>query len=152
MGQVKQEVNNAIKTLKLDHNDIRLLDKNDGRKIFDELLIHFVNSGDRRWWWEDFKQKSFCFQKVDRPFEMLNDILPETKDKVWLMIEDDEEEFFPIYETQSKIIQQIIEECFGFEYYIIDKNKDWLICETHHNQLIGIGDKLRDKNLNIIVD
>jgi hypothetical protein len=152
MGQVTQEIENAIKTLKLEYNDIRPLDKNEGKKVFDELLSHFVNSGDRRWWWEDFKQKSFSFQSFDKPFEILNEIIPETKDKLWLMVEDDEEVFFPIYETQPEVIQQVIGECFGFEYYIIDKNKDWLICETHHNQLIGIGEKLRIKNLKMIVD
>ena len=152
MGQVTQEVENAIKTLKLDKNDIRLLDKSERRKVFDELLSHFVNSGDRRWWWEDFKQKSFSFLNSDRSFEILNDIIPETKDKLWLMIEDDEEQIFPIYEIQPGIIQQVIGECFAFEYYIIDKNKDWLICETHDNQLIGIGEKLRTKNLKKIAD
>lgn len=152
MGQVTKEIGNAIKTLNLDDAVIRPLDKIEGRKIFDDLLIHFVNSGHRRWWWEDFRQESFSFSNYERPFELLNDIIPETKDKVWLMVEDDQEDFYPIYETRPEIIQQIIGECFCFEYYIIDKNKDWLICENHHNQLIGIGDKLRTKNLERIAD
>jgi hypothetical protein len=152
MGQVTEEIVNAIGTLNLDGSDIQLLDKAEGRKIFDDLLTHFVNSGDRRWWWEDFTQKSFSFSDYERPFEVLNEIIPETKEKVWLMVEDDQEDFYPIYEVRPQIVQQIIGECFGFEYYIISKNKDWLICENHHNRLIGIGDKLRTKNLERIVD
>jgi hypothetical protein len=101
---------------------------------------------------EDFKQVSFSFLDYERPFELLIDIIPETNDKVWLMVEDDQEDFYPIYETRPEIIQELIGECFCFEYYIIDKNKDWLICENHHNRLIGIGDKLRANNLQRIVD
>jgi hypothetical protein len=152
MGQVTEEIANAIEALHLDVSDIRLLDKIDGKKVFDDLLTHFVKSGDRRWWWEDFKDVSFSFSGNTKPFELLNEIIPETKDKVWLMVEDDQEDFYPIYETRPEIISQIIGECFGFEYYLIDKNKDWLICENHHNQLIGVGDKLRTKNLERIVD
>ena len=151
-GEVKNEIQKAIDKLNLTETDIQLLDNILNETIYNECVAYFVKSGDRRWWWEDFKQKSFSFQSSDKPFEILNEIIPETKDKLWLMVEDDEEVFFPIYETQPGVIQQVIGECFGFEYYIIDKNKDWLICETHHNKLIGIGEKLRIKNLKKIVD
>ena len=148
MGHVTEEIANVIKALKLVDSDIRLLDKIEGRKTFDGLLTHFVKSGDRRWWWEDFRQESFSFSKHEWPFQLLNGIIPETKDKVWLMIEDDQEDFYPIFEVRAEIIRQLIGETDAeFEYYIIDKNKEWLLCENHHSRLIGIGDKLRTKNL-----
>ena len=152
MGQVTEEIENAKKLLGLTNDDIILLDKERGREIFDQLLAHFVTSGDRRWWWEDFRQESFSFKHHDYPFELLNEIMPETNTKVWLMVEDDYEEFYPIYETRPEIIKDIIGECFGFEYYIVDKDKEWLICENHHDRLIGIGERLRTKNLARIVD
>ncbi len=56
MGQVTEDIDNVIKTLGLTNEDITLLDKKFGRQIFDQLLKHFVKSGDRKWWWEDFRQ------------------------------------------------------------------------------------------------
>lgn len=150
MGEVSQEISNAIKNLNFTDEEISLLDLNSGKKLYFELLDIFVSSGDRRWWWEDFKIESFDFVDYEKPFEKLNDIIPDLKMKVWLMVEDDQEEYYPIYNCEPSIIGQIIGECFGFEYYVIDKNMDWLICENHHNRLIGVGQKLKDKNLDKI--
>jgi hypothetical protein len=66
------------------------------------------------------------------------------------MVEDDQLEFNPIYDVKPAIIKDIIGNCFGFEYYIIAKDKSWLLCENHHSRLFGVGDKLRQHNLNIL--
>ena len=59
MGQVKNEIANAIKTLNLGSDLIELLDDKTGFEIFQKCLDRFVNSGDRKRWWEDFKNISF---------------------------------------------------------------------------------------------
>lgn len=150
MGEVSQEISNAIKNLNFTDKEISLLDFNSGKKLYSELLDFWVSSGDRRWWWEDFKKESFDFVDYEKPFEKLHEIIPDLKKKVWLMVEDDQEEYYPIYDCEPSIIGQIIGECFGFEYYVIDKNMDWLICENHHNRLIGLGQKLKDMNMDKI--
>ncbi len=147
MGEVIQEISNTIKTLNFTDKEISLLDLPSGKKLYFELLDFFVASGDRRWWWEDFKLESFSFIDYEKPFEKLKDIIPDLKKKVWLMVEDDQEEYYPIYNCDPSIIGQILGECSCFEYYVIDKNMDWLICENHHNILIGLGQKLKDKNI-----
>jgi len=146
MGEVSQEITNAINTLEFSTEQIKKLDLDTGKSVFHELLDFFVKSGDRRWWWEDFAQDSFNFIDYEKPFERLNEIIPNLEKNVWLMVEDDQAEYYPIYDCDPSIIGQIIGECFGFEYYVIDKNKDWLICENHHNRLIGIGQILKEKN------
>ncbi|HMU04188.1 MAG TPA: hypothetical protein PJ990_11205, partial [Saprospiraceae bacterium] len=104
-----------------------------------KCLDRFVNSGDRKWWWEDFKDISFSIDSLEKPFEHLEEYIPDIESKVWLMVEDDEEYFYPIYICSPKIIGKLIGECFGIEYYIIDINLKWLICENHHSRLIGSG-------------
>lgn len=150
MGEVKVEISNAIKMLNLQQTDICLIEEKSNETLYFELLNYFVKSGDRRWWWEDFKMDSFNFDEYDKPFEKLKEIIPDLNKKTWLMVEDDQEDYYPIYECNPSIIGQVIGECFGFEYYVIDKNKDWLICENHHNRLIGVGQKLKDKNIDKI--
>ena len=140
MSRVINEIKQAINTLDLTLEDVQLLPPNLGEIIFKDCLAHFVRSGDRRWWWEDFNQEvSFCIEDAELPFERLNEIIPELESKVWLIVEDDDEPFYPVYEIVAKRITEIIGESFGFEYYIIPKDKSWLICENHHSQLIGIG-------------
>ena len=150
LGEINTEIFNAIKILSLTENDIKLIDPEESELIYKDCLQHFVKSGDRRWWWEDFKQPYFVFPKFELPFNHLNEILPDVTEEVWLMVEDVFESFYPIYDVKPQLIQNIIAECIGFEYYIIQKDKEWLICETHCNDLLGIGDKLRNKNSKIL--
>jgi len=151
MGEVKTEIENAIQTLGLVSSDIYLLDKQTGEKVFTDCLHHFVKSGDRRWWWEDFRQPSFSFKHFDKPFEYIKDIVPEQDRHVWLIVEDDDEPFYPVYETKPEVIGKVIAACFAFEYYVVDKDKQWLLCENHHNRLIGIGESLKSKNIDKIL-
>jgi hypothetical protein len=149
MGEVVNEIESAIKTLNLNKSDINLIDDELGNRVFDEYENYFVCSKNRRWWWEDFKQDFFVFKDYEKPFEILKEIIP-TAENVWFMVEDYHEAFYPIYDANPKIIGNVIAECFGFEYYIMDKNKEWLICENHHNQLFGIGKDLKARNLALI--
>lgn len=150
MSEVKDEVLNVINKLKYTDKDILILDSETVKRIYNDCLDYFVKSGDRRWWWEDFKYDSFDFITHDKAFEQLIDIIPDLTKNVWLMIEDNSEAFYPIYDCNPNIIGQLIGECFGFEYYIIDKDKGWLICENHHNRLIGVGEILKMKNIDRI--
>ncbi|MEO6722132.1 MAG: DUF6756 family protein [Ferruginibacter sp.] len=148
MGEVKDEIQNAIQKLRLDRSDIQLLDNYTGEKIFNECIKHFLKSGDKRWWWEDFKFPSSSVADLDNPFKYIDKIIPLNEGNVWLIVEDDDDLFYPVFDCNPNVIKGIIEECFGFEYYIIDKRKEWLLCENHHNRLIAIGEKLKQSNLN----
>jgi hypothetical protein len=152
MGDVKNEIENAIKVLGLSQNHFRLLDDVAGKETFTDVLNHFVKPGACRWWWEEFKQPSFLFREVENPFEHLTDIIPETDGNVWLIVEDDEESFYPVYDARPEFIKNILDECFAFEYYVVDKNKEWLLCENHHNSFIGVGNKLREHNAGRLIE
>jgi len=146
MGTVKTEIAQAIKTLNLQEADICLVA--DVKNVYLELLAYFVKSGDRRWWWEDFKQEAFYFIAYEKPFEELINIIPKESYSVWFMVEDDDENYYPIYNSKPAVISNIIGECSAFEYYVIDKNKQWLLCENHSDQLIGVGATLKAINKN----
>jgi hypothetical protein len=150
MWYVKDNFENAIKTLNLSTDIVSGLNSEINQKLYFDLLNHFLIGGDRRWWWEAFKT-SFRFPDFDYPAEHLNQIIPDATKKVWIMIEDDQQPFYPIYDIQASYIPLVLGECFGFEYYIIDKDLEWLICETHHNSLIGVDHRLKEYNKAIIV-
>ncbi len=145
MGTVKIEIEQAITTLNLKPAEISLVA--DVKTLYLDLLKHFVKSGDRKWWWEDFKQDSFNFIEYEFPFKQIINILPKNIDAIWLMVEDDQEEYYPIYNCKPAVISELIGECSAFEYYVIDKNKQWLLCENHSDRLIGIGEELKAINI-----
>ena len=149
MGEVTNELEDAIAILQLDESIISKIDRPHNEVLYYEILAHFVKGGDRRWWWEAFRD-SFSFNIFDYPPNHLKSIIPNLERKVWLMIEDDQDKFYPIYDVNPNYIPEILNNCFHFEYYIIDKDLDWLICENHHRRVVGVGDELRKHNLSLI--
>ncbi len=150
MGDVNAEISEAKKILGLKDLDISLLDKKTNEKLYYDLLDYFLKSGDRQWWWEDFSKECFNFKSNKYHFKQLTSIIPDLDKEVWFMVEDDYEDYYPIYKCNPRIIGDILGECFAFEYYVISKDMNWLICENHHNRLFGIGDLVREKNIDRI--
>lgn len=142
MSQVLKEVEAAIEFLELGAVVTRVPSPQ-AEVLYKELLDVFVEGGDRRWWWESFKSES---QSVTfdngMGFQRLGEFVPNPKEILWLVVEDDQLPFYPIFEASTEDIQKIIGECFAFEYYLIPKNKRWLLCENHHNSVIGVGDEV----------
>jgi hypothetical protein len=144
MSQVLDEISTALKTLALESSVLRV---NDECALYKKLLNHFVNGSDRRWWWESFKLESMTKSFDDGlGFNRLTAIVPDKDEIVWFMVEDDTLPNYPIFECSTLNAVKVIGECFAFEYYLIPKNLQWLLCENHHDTLIGIGNKLSFRN------
>jgi hypothetical protein len=147
---IKNEIQNAINVLGLDTSKITLLPDEEGLVVFNEVLSHFVASGDRRWWWEDFRYKSTSVKINDQKgFERIGNIVPDRREKVWFIVEDDQLPFYPVYEATPETVQAVVGECYGFEYYLVAKDLSWLVCETHHDDLIAIGIQVEEQLLKI---
>lgn len=138
--QVLEEVKKAINLLNL-QNSVYFVE--DDGKLYLELLNHFVQGSDRRWWWESFKEDSKSITFDDgKGFDRISSIVPTSEEIVWFVVEDDQLPYYPIFECTITNAIKIVSECFAFEYYLIPKNKSWLICENHHNRIIGVGNQV----------
>lgn len=143
-GTIKDEIEEAKQELGFTDSDIRLLPDAEGFQVLSTALNQFVASGDRRWWWEDFKLPASRVEFPDSSigFQLLVKIVPSAEEKVWFIVEDDQLPFFPVYEANTTTIQAVIGECYHYEYYIVAKDFSWLICDTHHNEIIAIGQQV----------
>src|SRR5436190_969408 len=113
MNQVKNEIQNGIQSLGLTDLDIRLLPDEEGRRIFNEALSHFVLSGNRRWWWEDFRFSTTKVRFADSlGYARIEKIVPNKKENIWFIVEDTQLPFYPVYESSPEIIQTLISECY----------------------------------------
>jgi hypothetical protein len=93
------------------------------------------------WWWESFKghQLSIDFEN-DNVFIYLDQIV-DNEEKVWFVACDSDHDpsKFWLFQGYIKPIQKIIGELPYFEYYLVSKKYEWLICENDHGVLIGLG-------------
>ena len=137
---VTAEIARATAKLALGSDDIHLLSESESRSLYYELLSHYVTGPDRRWWWEAFAYPSATTSVPgDDAFTLIPSLVPDPEEPVWFMVEEDQLDHYPIYDTTPTVAEQIIGECYGFEYYLIAKDRRWLLCENHHGALIGIG-------------
>jgi hypothetical protein len=52
---------------------------------------------------------------------------------------------FWLYESRINPVCAVLSECPAFEYYILPRKMDWLLCENHHNLIIGSGEAIVSK-------
>ena len=145
MINVTDEIQKAIDTLGLSENDYRKMTEDVSGNLINDFVETFVDGGDRKWWWEAFKIKPIHrITSHPNPFRLIVPIVPDPSEKLWFVVEDDSSLHYPVYEANARVIEKVIGECFGFEYYLIPKDKQWLLCENHHNVLIGIGKQIEN--------
>ena len=145
---VIDEIGRAIATLKFPPSAMRLLAPMEGEAVYYSALNHFVLSGDRRWWWEAFRRTAaYAKPAGGDAWRRVARIAPDPCEIVWFIAEDDQLPHYPVFETTPEVASAVIGECYGFEYYLIAKSFDWLVCEDHHGGLHAIGEQVEERLL-----
>lgn len=78
-------------------------------------------------------------------WRLLTEIVPHPDTAVWFIAEDCDRPTYPVYDAKPAAIKQLLGECFAFEYYLIAKDWSWLLCENHHDTLIGLGEPIKSR-------
>ena len=146
MVTVLNEIEDAMRRLRLGQDDIALVPDEAGRVIVSALESHFVTTPGRRWWWEDFCFSTTSIHFLDqRGFTRIPIVVPDPDERVWFVVEETLLPSYPVYESTPRVVEQVIGECYGFEYYVVAKDLRWLVCENHHNCIIAIGTEVESR-------
>jgi hypothetical protein len=145
-------INEAVKELNLSSEDFDSVNLHKYEEILVSVLNAFTSLGKRGlsyyWWWQHFKATRFSVQSPDawRHLEEIIEPLASPEETFWFIAEDDEgtkkHGNFWLFEGTTKAIVSVIGEMRAYEYYIVPKKLNWLLCETHHDVLIGVGDPI----------
>jgi hypothetical protein len=143
---LRDTLNEATKGLALDSKRFRLLGPHEYASVLRVVTEQFLDVGkagiNYYRWWENFKGQTDFFQ-VDNAYRFLPKLLPRSQ-SMWFIAEDSSKENAPfwVYEADADAIVQVLAESHHFEYYIVSKKKDWLLCENHHEVLIAAGEPM----------
>lgn len=140
------EIQKAIETLNLPPLAFRHLPCDEGERIYRGALRHFVGEGEPRWWWKHFATSASVNFASGDGWRHIPNLVPDANESVWFIAEDDSLPFYPVFEATPTAISAVIGACYGFEYYIVQKSFEWLLCENHHDRMIGVG-KVVEKRL-----
>lgn len=93
------------------------------------------------WWWESFKDPQYRLFFEDGPAYTLLTQLLDIHELVWFVACDsntDPSKFW-LFEGSVQAVQLMLHNSYTFEYYVVSKKYLWLLCETDHHELIGLG-------------
>ena len=145
------QMNEAIKALLISRDEFDLVSLHKYQEILTSIVERFTTQGKKGlsalWWWDNLKEPTYGMQTKYAP-SLLMDIVP-CEERIWFVAEDwgntKRHGNFWLYEGTIQAAVAIINEMFGFEYYIVSKKLEWLLCENHHDILIGAGQPIIDR-------
>jgi hypothetical protein len=98
------------------------------------------------WWWEALREPVAYIKPAD-PVATLK-ALVSPGEPVWFVAEDGSSKKqgnFWLYETTIEPVCAVLQEMPLFEYYVVSKKLEWLICENHHGHVIASGEAMTSK-------
>lgn len=107
------------------------------QNILDQVAERFLKGGKKNlnkiWLWNEFLNETKSSQPAD-VFLVLAELL-EPLASYWFIASDENGKYW-VAESNGISIITVVKEMYGFEYYILDRQMTWILCENHHGMLI----------------
>lgn len=139
------EIQKAAQTLGLSSEGFRRLPAEDAKHVYSSALRHFVPKGHPYWWWEHFPTSTSVHFVDGDGWRHLIELVPDSNERVWFIAEDFVPPEYSVWEASICDIQAVVGECYPFEYYVIQQQFRWLVCENHHDVVIAVGAEVEDR-------
>ena len=144
---MRDEIRKASLEAGIDSDELRLVSHLKYRDILIRILDKRTTLGARglesQWWWEHFKEPTEARQIVNNQVKF-SVLFPPTE-FVWFVAEDWYKKKklgkYWLYEGTIGAIDKLYWEMFGFEFYIVHRKFEWLLCLNHDDILIASGEE-----------
>jgi len=147
MSNILEAVNQAIRMLQTNVSSIHQLSDEAASQLVKSIHEVFANNNSR-WLWDSLNYPiARAYYEDGQGFKHLLQYVPANTPNVWFLIVDDEDHSSSIFDIHPFLVPLILSECYYFEYYLIDKNLEWLICENDHNEIIYAVNNIVDPNI-----
>lgn len=102
-------------------------------RLAEKFLVKGKQSLKRIWLWDSIKEPMSSYQ----PDNILEDLklLLDADDQYWFIASHEDGKYWVLKGTGDAIVE-LLSKSRLFEYYIAEKNLNWLICENHHGVLV----------------
>lgn len=132
---LRDDITDALKSVP--EADFKFVSPHSFQPILDRIANRFLMEGTRDlrfiWLWERFCYQTGGSQPADALLEVEQRLEPQ--DRYWFLASDEQGKYWVADASGSGIVA-VLRQMYGFEYYIVDRHMNWLICENHHGMLI----------------
>ncbi len=133
------EIQRATQALGFAPERFRRLPTDEAQRVYQSALRHFVPRGQPRWWWEHFSTSTGVYFTNGDGWRHFTEIVPDADERVWFIAEDFVAPEYSVWEASVRDVQAVIGKCYGFEFYVIQQQLHWLLCENHHDVVVAVG-------------
>ena len=130
MNYITKEINKIIKDY---HLKSYSLSKNEMDYLYTHIIKHYCIKY-TPFIWESFKD--YTYYQHSNAWALIYDYIKDNECIMFFNKSDDRNGFLI---SNGAELQKILEESFGFEFYITDRNLSYLLCFNHHDILYGLG-------------
>jgi len=134
------DIEKAVSSLGISDQEFHELAAGESRRILRDLKARYCDGVNTVWWWQHYSNAASWVPDVDG-YTLLPVLCPDPR--VLLIPHEEDEE--RIYESTPALISRVLGECSAFEYSVAGIDLDWLLTENHHNVLIAVGEKAKQK-------
>jgi len=116
-------------------------------RLYDTFTIITSHKSRPTWIWERLKVENFGIATDGQSYRLLNRLV-DNKTDLFLFLNEtvNERDKVWIYEGTIESIQKLLEETVGIdEVIIVDKKYNWILCVTHHNNIVVGGQLMVEK-------
>lgn len=145
MDTTADEIQRAAMALGFPSERFRRLSTDEARWVYESSLRYFVPYGQPRWWWEHFPFSTAVHFPEGNGWRYLNNLVPNPDERVWFIAEDFVTPGYSVWEASVRDVHSIIGECYGFEFYLIQQEFHWLVCENHHDVIVAVGREVEER-------
>lgn len=107
----------------------------EGSQLLEDVRQKFSTGIKSAYFWETIKDKSSVQNK--EAWSWIGDFI---KEKPAIMLFADSKNDAGVEFEKGGCIVKTLWECTGFEFYLTNRETDYLICFNHHDFLIGVGE------------
>ena len=110
-------------------------------RFAENILINGVDDLKYIWLWERFREPVQSVQ-LENSIDAVNSVL-KGSDVFWFIATDEDGKYWVLSGTGSRIIS-LLNSMRCFEYYILTKDIESVLCENHHGVLLWKGKAFRE--------
>jgi len=145
MESIAATILQAVRELGFGTNRCERLPVDEASGVYEAALRHYVPEGSPKWWWEHFPVSTGVHFEAGDGWRQLSRLVPNPDERVWLIAEDEGLPGYSVWTARVRDIAAVLGECPAFEYYLVQPEFRWLLCENHHNVLIAVGEEVEER-------
>ncbi len=122
--------------------DLRLLSRDEGDELAARVAARFISDPSRLWWWEALREPAATFAyEGEEGLAKLDAIVGEApgSDPLFLFITASNFPPWTVVAGKWDDLREFVGESGFFEFFVVNHGTDWVVFDTHHNEVIVAG-------------